>query len=267
MVAGITDGDTIKVRRRNRTEDVRLIGIDTPEVYFGVECGGEQASASMEGMLSVGNRVRLIRDRSQDNRDAYGRLLRYVERMGRSWPQADPQGLGEGLRLRGAVQPSRQLPGRTTARQERRSWCVAPLRRGLPLASLTHAEGAVPTRPSTEAVDDEPVAAMSTVTAYSDDEVAWYFSGCLLSTDHPLAGWKGQNLILWDREGPSLSRAGLANRRLAGWKKTGIPHGNPQPMERAGGRWPFAVRGRTSRRLGRRTRTGKFQTECDAQSG
>jgi hypothetical protein len=25
---------------------VALIGIDTPEVYFGVECGGPQASAS-----------------------------------------------------------------------------------------------------------------------------------------------------------------------------------------------------------------------------
>ena len=82
VVKGITDGDTIKLRRRNRTEDVRLIGIDTPEVYFGAECGGEQASDSMKRMLSVGNRVRLIRDRSQDNRDAYGRLLRYVERKG-----------------------------------------------------------------------------------------------------------------------------------------------------------------------------------------
>ena len=34
-------------------------------------------------MLSVGNRVRLIRDPSQDNRDAFDRLLRYVERRGR----------------------------------------------------------------------------------------------------------------------------------------------------------------------------------------
>jgi endonuclease YncB( thermonuclease family) len=34
-------------------------------------------------MLSVGDRVKLIRDRSQDNRDAYDRLLRYVERRRR----------------------------------------------------------------------------------------------------------------------------------------------------------------------------------------
>src|SRR3954453_23848657 len=32
-VVDIADGDTIKVRRNGRTRDVRLIGIDTPEVY------------------------------------------------------------------------------------------------------------------------------------------------------------------------------------------------------------------------------------------
>ena len=83
VVRGITDGDTIKIRRRNRKEDVRLIGIDTPEIYPGAECGGAQASDSMKRMLSVGSRVRLIRDPSQDNRDAFDRLLRYVERRGR----------------------------------------------------------------------------------------------------------------------------------------------------------------------------------------
>jgi endonuclease YncB( thermonuclease family) len=34
----------------------------------------------MRQLLSEGNRVTLIRDRSQDNRDRFGRLLRYVER-------------------------------------------------------------------------------------------------------------------------------------------------------------------------------------------
>ena len=168
VVAGITDGDTIKVRRRNRTEDVRLIGIDTPEVYFGAECGGEQASASMEGCSASESGAVDPRPVARQPRCVRAPAALRGTHGARCWPQADPQGLGEGLRLRGAVQPSRQLPGRTTARQERRSWCVAPLRRGLPLASLTDAEGAVPTRPSTEAVDDEPVAAMSTVTAHSD---------------------------------------------------------------------------------------------------
>ena len=82
-VISVTDGDTVKVRVRGRVEDVRIIGIDTPEVYFGKECGGARASRSMKRLLSRGDRVRLIRDRSQDNRDVYDRLLRYVERSGR----------------------------------------------------------------------------------------------------------------------------------------------------------------------------------------
>jgi endonuclease YncB( thermonuclease family) len=61
---------------------VRLIGIDTPEVYGGVECGGRAASKSMKRMLDHGDRVKLVKDFSQDRRDRYGRLLRYVERRG-----------------------------------------------------------------------------------------------------------------------------------------------------------------------------------------
>jgi endonuclease YncB( thermonuclease family) len=78
-VAEVTDGDTVDVRLRSRTDTVRIIGIDTPEVYFGAECGGAQASRSMHQLLQPGDRVKLIRDRSQDNRDRYGRLLRYVQ--------------------------------------------------------------------------------------------------------------------------------------------------------------------------------------------
>jgi endonuclease YncB( thermonuclease family) len=82
-VTEVTDGDTIAVQIRGRAEDIRIIGIDTPEVYFGAECGGADASVSMNQMLAPGYRVRLIRDRSQENRDRYGRLLRYVEHAGR----------------------------------------------------------------------------------------------------------------------------------------------------------------------------------------
>lgn len=82
-VVSVTDGDTVKVTVHGKEEDVRIIGIDTPEVFFGEECGGAEASASMKKLLQPGDRVRLIRDRSQDNRDAYDRLLRYVEQGGR----------------------------------------------------------------------------------------------------------------------------------------------------------------------------------------
>jgi micrococcal nuclease len=83
VVDHVADGDTIQVELKGREEDIRFIGIDTPEVYGGVECGGREASASMKRMLKPGDRVRLIRDRSQDNRDYYGRLLRYVVLKGR----------------------------------------------------------------------------------------------------------------------------------------------------------------------------------------
>ncbi len=79
VVDHVADGDTIQVEINGREEDIRFIGIDTPEVYGGVECGGPEASASMKRMLKPGDRVNLVRDRTQDNRDYYGRLLRYVE--------------------------------------------------------------------------------------------------------------------------------------------------------------------------------------------
>lgn len=44
-VSDVTDGDTLGVMLHGRPQDVRLIGIDTPEVYFGEECGGSQASS------------------------------------------------------------------------------------------------------------------------------------------------------------------------------------------------------------------------------
>jgi endonuclease YncB( thermonuclease family) len=82
-VVEVTDGDTIDVEISGREKTIRLLGIDTPEVFFGEECGGAAASRSLARLLEPGDRVRLIGDRSQDNRDAYERLLRYVELRGR----------------------------------------------------------------------------------------------------------------------------------------------------------------------------------------
>lgn len=83
VVRSVVDGDTIKVRHRGREKSVRLIGIDTPEVYGKRECGGRQASRSLKRMLDPGERIKLIPDRTQARRDRYGRLLRYVEDGGR----------------------------------------------------------------------------------------------------------------------------------------------------------------------------------------
>ena len=62
---------------------VRVLGIDTPEVYGGRECGGPEASASMKKLAPVGSTVLLVSDSTQADRDRYGRLLRYVHRDGR----------------------------------------------------------------------------------------------------------------------------------------------------------------------------------------
>ena len=83
-VVKVTDGDTIKIRSLENTAkrfyDVRVIGIDTPEVYGGRECGGKQASGSMRKLAPVGSRVLLRTDPSQDLFDRYERLLAYVSR-------------------------------------------------------------------------------------------------------------------------------------------------------------------------------------------
>jgi micrococcal nuclease len=76
-VVSVTDGDTIEVRLDGRTEDVRYIGIDTPEVdpSIGVECFGAEAS-DLNRRLVGGRTVRLVFD--DELRDRYGRLLAYV---------------------------------------------------------------------------------------------------------------------------------------------------------------------------------------------
>ena len=72
------DGDTIEARFDGRAEDVRLIGVDTPETVkpdTPVQCFGPRASA-FEHRTVEGRWVRLVPGAEQ--RDVYGRLLAYV---------------------------------------------------------------------------------------------------------------------------------------------------------------------------------------------
>jgi endonuclease YncB( thermonuclease family) len=62
---------------------VRLVQIDTPEVYFRPECYGRQASTATKRLLPPGTRVRLAPEPATDRVDQYGRLLRYVIRVRR----------------------------------------------------------------------------------------------------------------------------------------------------------------------------------------
>jgi micrococcal nuclease len=73
----VTDGDTVVLMNGQK---VRLVQIDTPEVYFGTECYGPQASAITKRFLPLGAPVRLTAEPATDRVDQYGRLLRYVIR-------------------------------------------------------------------------------------------------------------------------------------------------------------------------------------------
>lgn len=80
MVTRVVDGDTIVVLTNGVTEKVRLIGVDTPETIDPrrpVQCFGKEASAFTKSLLENKD-VHIEADSSQDNRDKYGRLLRYV---------------------------------------------------------------------------------------------------------------------------------------------------------------------------------------------
>jgi micrococcal nuclease len=77
-VKRVIDGDTIEVSVDDHTDEVRYIGIDTPETVkpgTPVQCFGPQASA-LNHRLVEGRAVRLVFD--GERRDVYGRLLAYV---------------------------------------------------------------------------------------------------------------------------------------------------------------------------------------------
>jgi len=80
-VVRVVDGDTIVVRITGRDENVRILGIDTPETHkpdSPVECFGPEAAARLGELLPKGTVVRLVRD--VEARDRYDRLLAYVYR-------------------------------------------------------------------------------------------------------------------------------------------------------------------------------------------
>ena len=77
-VVRVVDGDTIEARIGDRVEDVRYIGVDTPETVkpgTPVQCFGPRASAFNHSLVEH-RRVRLVF--GVERRDAYGRLLAYV---------------------------------------------------------------------------------------------------------------------------------------------------------------------------------------------
>lgn len=73
-VSSVVDGDTIDVARNGTYERVRVIGIDTPE--RGV-CGYSEAGNTLRAMVLA--RDVMLSPGAVDDRDRYGRILRYVD--------------------------------------------------------------------------------------------------------------------------------------------------------------------------------------------
>ena len=81
IVERVVDGDTIIARIGDRSETVRLIGLDAPESVAPtrpVQCFGPEASLFLAAVLPAGTEITLFRD--EEARDIYDRLLGYVVR-------------------------------------------------------------------------------------------------------------------------------------------------------------------------------------------
>lgn len=88
----IIDGDTLKIKYQGKDENVRLIGIDTPESKANkkaendskrsgqdirtITALGKEATNYVKSLVKPGNTVRIEFDVQQ--RDRYGRLLGYI---------------------------------------------------------------------------------------------------------------------------------------------------------------------------------------------
>lgn len=79
-VTKVVDGDTLEVQTPIGLEKVRLIGIDTPETKkpgVAEQCYGAEATTRLKELVE-NKSVILEADTTQDDKDRYGRLLRYV---------------------------------------------------------------------------------------------------------------------------------------------------------------------------------------------
>jgi micrococcal nuclease len=77
VIDHVADGDTVVLRGG---ETIRLVQIDTPELYGDTECYGPKASALTKAILPPGTRVRVATDPKLDQHDRDGRTLGYVWR-------------------------------------------------------------------------------------------------------------------------------------------------------------------------------------------
>ena len=79
-VSSIIDGDTIRVIINGKSEKVRLLGIDSPESSDprkSVQCFAKEATNKLKNLIN-GKTVKLVIDKTQSDKDKYGRLLRFI---------------------------------------------------------------------------------------------------------------------------------------------------------------------------------------------
>ncbi len=76
-VIKVVDGDTIELNIDNKLESIRLIGIDAPEIEEKTKQKGIESKNYLKNLIGR-EKVRLEADETQDDRDVYDRLLRYV---------------------------------------------------------------------------------------------------------------------------------------------------------------------------------------------
>jgi endonuclease YncB( thermonuclease family) len=93
IVSYVIDGDTIALRNGER---VRLVGIDTPELWPQEEPGGREAKEYVESLCPPGTQVGLDVDDSTP-RDRYGRTLAIVYvKIDESWVNLNEELLRKG---------------------------------------------------------------------------------------------------------------------------------------------------------------------------
>ncbi|MGE5409204.1 MAG: thermonuclease family protein [Syntrophothermus sp.] len=108
-VVRAVDGDTLEVDLAGRREDVRLIGVDTPETVkpgTPVQCFGPRASRFTHRRLER-RPVRLVF--GVERRDVYDRLLAYVYLEGRLF---NAELVRRGLARTLAIPPNTRFAGR-----------------------------------------------------------------------------------------------------------------------------------------------------------
>lgn len=76
LVDRVIDGDTIDIVIEGSVQRIRMIGIDTPELK-GNDCFALDAKLKLVELVD-GKEVEIKPDPTQEDKDRYGRLLRYV---------------------------------------------------------------------------------------------------------------------------------------------------------------------------------------------